>query len=204
MLQKLSNKATWRRAAARLYFTWMEQTLKYTQQKYIWHVCLCFHCPWVEVKGVRVPICTQQAYFSQFWFTNELKFVLESTSPLLKQPDTWEISRCWLKSMAVKEFCQMCSLSYWKHLIRHLSKASHRAFLGGGEPVSIWYDQHLAHAVWYLLHIELIMLLIDGILVHSCSVAMWSCWTLAGIGAHCCTRRFKASQMCSTGDISGD
>ncbi len=56
------------------------------------------------------------------------------------------------------------------------------------------------------LHIELIRLLIVacGMLVHSSSMAVWSCWILAGIGRRCCIRRSRASQTCSMGDMSGE
>ncbi len=58
----------------------------------------------------------------------------------------------------------------------------------------------------HLLRIELIRLLIVacGMLVHSSSMAVRSCWILAGTGTRCRIRRSRASQTCSTGDMSGE
>ncbi len=55
----------------------------------------------------------------------------------------------------------------------------------------------------HLLHIELIRLLIVacGMLVHSSSMAVRSCWILAGTGTSCHIRRSRASQTCSMGDM---
>ncbi len=69
------------------------------------------------------------------------------------------------------------------------------------------------HLVWppftsrsatHLLRIELIRLLIVacGMLVHSSSMAVRSCWILAGTGTHCCISRYRASKTCSRGDMS--
>ncbi len=40
--------------------------------------------------------------------------------------------------------------------------------------------------------------------VHSSSMAVWSCWILAGTGTRCRLRRSRASQTCSMGDMSGE
>ncbi len=40
-------------------------------------------------------------------------------------------------------------------------------------------------------------------LVHSSSIAVRSCWILAGTGIRCHIRRSRASQTCSMGDMSG-
>ncbi len=58
----------------------------------------------------------------------------------------------------------------------------------------------------HLLHIELIRLLTVacGMLVHSSSMAVWSCWILAGTGTRGHIRRSRASQTCSIGDMSGE
>ncbi len=58
----------------------------------------------------------------------------------------------------------------------------------------------------HLLRIELIRLLIVacGMLVHSSSMAVWSCWILAGTETRCGIRRTRASQSCSMGDMSGE
>jgi len=57
----------------------------------------------------------------------------------------------------------------------------------------------------HLLRIELVRLLIVacGILPHSSSMAVRSCWILAGTGTRCHIRRSRASQTCSMGDMSG-
>ncbi len=71
------------------------------------------------------------------------------------------------------------------------------------------------HLVWppfasrsatHLLRIELIRLLIVacGMLVHSFSMAVWSCWILAGTGIRCRIRWSRAFQTCSMGDMSGE
>ena len=58
----------------------------------------------------------------------------------------------------------------------------------------------------HLLRIELIRLLIVacGRLSHSSSMAVRSCWILAGTGTLCRTHRSRASQTCSMGDLSGE
>uniref|UniRef100_A0A8P4G4E0 P/Homo B domain-containing protein n=1 Tax=Dicentrarchus labrax TaxID=13489 RepID=A0A8P4G4E0_DICLA len=58
----------------------------------------------------------------------------------------------------------------------------------------------------HLLRIELIRLLIVacGMLVHSSSMAVRSCWILARPGTGCRIRRSRASQTCSMGDMSGE
>ena len=61
-------------------------------------------------------------------------------------------------------------------------------------------------SVTLLLHIELIRLLIVayGMLPHSSTMAVRSCWILAGIGTCCRTRPPRASHTCSMGDTSGE
>ncbi len=56
------------------------------------------------------------------------------------------------------------------------------------------------------LRIELIRLLIVacGMLVHSSSMAVRSCWILAGTGTRCRICRSRASQTCSMGDMSAE
>ncbi len=58
----------------------------------------------------------------------------------------------------------------------------------------------------HLLRIVLIRLLIVacGMLVHSSSMAVWSCWILAETGTHCRIRRSRASLTCSMDDMSGE
>ncbi len=42
-----------------------------------------------------------------------------------------------------------------------------------------------------------------GMLVHSSSMAVRSCWILGGTGTRCHIRQSRASQTCSMGDMSG-
>ena len=61
-------------------------------------------------------------------------------------------------------------------------------------------------SVTNLLHIELIRLLIvaRGMLSHSASMGVRSCWKLLGTGTRCRTRPSRTSQTCSMGDMSGE
>ena len=70
------------------------------------------------------------------------------------------------------------------------------------KPVNIRCQHHLPHTEWHI-SFELIRLLIVacGMLSHSSSMTMWSCWILTGTGRHCRTRRSRVSQTCSVGDI---
>ncbi len=58
----------------------------------------------------------------------------------------------------------------------------------------------------HLLRIELIRLLnaACGVLVLSSSMAVRSCWILAGTGTRCRIRRSRPSQACSMGNMSGE
>ncbi len=78
-----------------------------------------------------------------------------------------------------------------------------------------WCPKTSQYLVWppfascsatHLLRIELIRLLIVacGILVHSSSMAVRSCWILAGTGTRFCIHWSRASQTCSMGDMSGE
>ncbi len=73
---------------------------------------------------------------------------------------------------------------------------------GGSENQSVSGVTTICH----LLRIELIRLLIVacGMLVHSSSMAVRSCWILAGTGTRCHIRQSRASQTCSMGDMSGE
>ncbi len=73
---------------------------------------------------------------------------------------------------------------------------------GGSENQSVSGVTTICH----LLHIELIRLFIVacGMLVHSSSMAVRSCWILARTGTRCRIRRSRASQTCSMGDMSGE
>ncbi len=82
---------------------------------------------------------------------------------------------------------------------------------GGGvgvqKTVSIWCDHHLPHrSATHLLRIELIRFLIVacGMLVHSSSMAVRSCWILTGTGTLCRICRSRVSQTCSMGDMSSE
>ncbi len=54
------------------------------------------------------------------------------------------------------------------------------------------------------LHRLLLLILACGMSAHSSSMAVWSCWILAGIGTRCRTRWSRASEKCSMGDMSGE
>ena len=75
------------------------------------------------------------------------------------------------------------------------------------KPVSMWCDPPFAScSVTHLLHIELIRVFIvaSGMLSHSSSMDVQSCWILAGTGTRCRTCWSRASQTCSMGDMSGE
>ncbi len=86
--------------------------------------------------------------------------------------------------------------------IKGHSKMCSFTVLGGSENQSVSGVTTICH----LLRIELIRLLIVacGMLVHSSSMAVRSCWILAGTGTRCRLRRSRASQTCSMGDMSGE
>ena len=58
----------------------------------------------------------------------------------------------------------------------------------------------------HLFHIELTKLLIvaSGMLSHSSSIAVLSCWILKVTGTHYWTCQSRASQTCSMGNMSGE
>ena len=73
---------------------------------------------------------------------------------------------------------------------------------GGGLKTSqylVW-PPFASRSATHLLRIELIRLLIVacGMLVHSSSMAVRSCWILAGTGTHCRIRRSRVSQTAQT------
>ena len=61
-------------------------------------------------------------------------------------------------------------------------------------------------SVTHQLLIEVIRLLVVacGMLPQSSSMAVRSCWILAGLGTRCCTHQSRASQTCSMGDLSSE
>ncbi len=84
--------------------------------------------------------------------------------------------------------------------------------LGG---VVRWGPKTSEYLVWppfasrsatHFLRIELIRLSIVacGMLVHSSSMVVRSCWILAGTGMRCRICRSRASQTCSMGDMSSN
>ncbi len=85
-------------------------------------------------------------------------------------------------------------------------------FFGGGVLTGTDTSQYLvwppfaSRSATHLFHIELIRLLIVvcGMLVHSSSMAVWSCWILTGTGTRGHIRRSRASQTCSIGDMSSE
>ncbi len=52
--------------------------------------------------------------------------------------------------------------------------------------------------------VDQVVVVACGMLVHSSSMAVGSCWILAGTGTRCRIRRSRASQTCSMGDMSGE
>ncbi len=76
--------------------------------------------------------------------------------------------------------------------------------IGGGGPY-LW-PPFASCSATNILRIELIRLLIVAceMLVHSSSMAVRSCWILAGTGTRCRIHRSNASQTCSMGDMSGE
>ncbi len=91
----------------------------------------------------------------------------------------------------------------------HSKMCSFTVLLGGGGPKTSQYlvwPPFASRSATHLLRIELIRLLIVacGMLVHSSSMAVRSCWILAGTGTRCRIRRSRASQTCSMGDKSAE
>ncbi len=114
------------------------------------------------------------------------------------------MSRYWLDSMIIAQVCLRLAT------IKGHSKMCSFTVLGGpgGSETSqylVW-PSFVSRSVTHLLRIELIRLLIVTclMLVHSSSMAVWSCWMLAGTGTRCRVRRSRASQTCSMGDMSGE
>ncbi len=94
------------------------------------------------------------------------------------------VAQVWLRLVTIKGHSKMCSFTV----------------LGGPEgPKTSQYlvwPPFASRSATHLLHIELIRLLIVacGMLIHSSSMAVWSCWILAGTGTRCRIRRSRASQ----------
>ncbi len=81
--------------------------------------------------------------------------------------------------------------------------------LGEGGPKTSQYlmwPPFASRSATHLLRIELIRLWIVayGMLVHSSSMAVRSCWILAGTGTRCHIHRSRASRTCSMGHMSGE
>ncbi len=78
---------------------------------------------------------------------------------------------------------------------------------GGGATIQylVW-PPFASRSATHLLRIELIRLLFVacGMLFHSSSMAVRSCWILSGTGTRCCIRRSRASQTCFMRDVSGE
>jgi hypothetical protein len=72
-------------------------------------------------------------------------------------------------------------------------------------PYLVWSPCVTLHEADHLRN-ELIRLLIVacGLLSHSSSMAVRSCWILVLTGTRCSTRRSRASQTCSLGDMFGE
>ncbi len=91
----------------------------------------------------------------------------------------------------------------------HSKMCSFTVLGGSGGPKTSQYlvwPSFASRSATHLLLIELIRLLIVacGMLVHSSSMAVRSCWILAGTGTRCRIRQSRASQTCSMGDMSDE
>ncbi len=78
--------------------------------------------------------------------------------------------------------------------------------LGGSKGVRKPWPPFALHSATHLLRIKLTRLLIVacGMMVHSSSMAVRSCWILAGTRTRCHLRKSRASQTCSMSDMSGE
>ncbi len=79
--------------------------------------------------------------------------------------------------------------------------------LGGGPKNSQYLEwpPFASRSAIHLLRIEMIRLFIVAcaMLLHSSSMAVRSCWILAGTGTRCRIRRSRASQTCLMGEYAG-
>ena len=60
------------------------------------------------------------------------------------------------------------------------------------------------YCTWLNADVHLLLTDTCGMLSHSFSMAVRSCWILAGTETRCWTLRSRASQTCSLGDMSGE
>ncbi len=111
----------------------------------------------------------------------------------------------------MQHFCSCPHFSWAELKDLRLFLCTQKAYFsgGGGGPKARQYlvwPQFASRSATHLLRIELIRLLIvgRGMLVHSSSMAVRSCWILGGTGTRCHIRRSRASQTCSMGDMSGE
>ncbi len=124
-----------------------------------------------------------------------------SFAELIHLPHRCGILRCWLDSMIIAQVCLRLAT------INGHSKMCSFTVLGvqGGLKTSqylVWPPFAFAHHLttnWSWL-----LIVACGMLVHSSSMAVRSCWILAGTGTRCHIRRSTASQTCSMGDMSGE
>ncbi len=98
------------------------------------------------------------------------------------------------------------TFSMYKKAYSKIYLISKNLFRGGGPKTSqyLMWPPFASRSATHLLRIELIRLLIVAclMLVHSSSMAVWSCWILAGTRTRRRIRRSRASQTCSMGDMS--
>ncbi len=122
--------------------------------------------------------------------------MLVNTSPLPRSihppSQVWHIkmiiAQVCLRLATIKATLECAVLLYW----------------GSKNQVSIWFDHHyLTQCNTSPLH-RVDQVVDCGLwnVVHSSSMAVRSCWILAGTGTHCCISRYRASQTCSRGDMS--
>ncbi len=102
------------------------------------------------------------------------------------------IAQMCLRLATIKGFSKMCSFTGG-------------SWLGPKTSRYLVWPPFASCSATHLLRIELTRLSIVacGMLAHSSSMAVWSCWILAGTGTRCRIHRSRASQTCSMGDMSG-
>ncbi len=124
-----------------------------------------------------------------------------SFAEIIHPPHRCGISRCWLDSMIIAQVCLRLAT------IKGHSKMCSFTVLGGSENQSVsgvtticltQCNTSPSHRV------DQVLIVACGMLVHSSSMAVRSCWILAGTGTRCRIRRSRASQTCSMGDMSGE
>ncbi len=142
---------------------------------------------WTELKDIRLVLCTQKACFSQILFTNLSVICVRehfSFGEVIQPPHRCGISRCWLDSMIIAQVCLRLAA------IKGHSKMCSFTVSGGGGGVS---ENQSVSVVTIICLTQCntspshrVDQVVDCVmLVHSSSMAVWSCWILAGRGTCC-------------------